>query len=101
MKQINKEEKESEKHFQLKQLIADLILIDLKKEWEAGFFPSTDTKTYQMTNKLCEMVSQSFVYLKERGEIYIMKNAERGTNIILGESWVKQLGIKGKFENSI
>lgn len=37
----NKKKEEFEHWFQLKQDISELILIDLKKEWEVGFFPST------------------------------------------------------------
>lgn len=69
----------------LKQLLSEIILADLKEEWNAGNLPSTYTKIYEMLDKLTEMVKQSFEYLEERGEIYIMKNPDRGSNIILGE----------------
>lgn len=92
------EEKEFEKWFVLKQLLAEIILADLKEEWRAGYLPSTDSRAYYMNNKLTEMVNQSFIYLKERGEIYIMENPNRATNTILGKEWVKLLGTKGKVD---
>ena len=93
------EEKEFEKWFVLKQLLSEIILNDLKEEWIAGNLPSTYTKIYEMVYELTEMVKQSFVYLKERGEIYIMENPDRGSNIILGEDWVRGLESKGRDNN--
>ena len=93
------EEKEFEKWFALKQLLSGIILEDLKVEWNEGNLPSTYTKTYELVDELTKMVEQSFVYLKERGDIYIMENPDRGSNIILGEDWIRRLEAKGRDNN--
>lgn len=53
---MDQPKKEFEVWFQLKQILAEIILNDIKEEWNTGFLPSIDTKTYQITNELCELV---------------------------------------------
>jgi hypothetical protein len=83
-----------EKEFLLKQIVASIVLDNICDHWKDGFIPSIDTKEHQMINKLCEMVRQSFVYLKERWEIVILENPENGSNQIFGEGWIESLGVK-------
>ena len=75
-------EKEFEGWFELKQILAKLVLNDIKEEWKAGNIPNTAQKMYEMINIVTSMIEESFGYLKELGEIYILRNIENNSHII-------------------
>jgi len=85
---------EFEDWFELKQMLANLILQDLKEDWEAGNIPSSARKIYEMNSVMSEIIKQSFSYLKELGEIYIIPNKENNTDLILERNILKKMGIR-------
>lgn len=87
-------EKEFEGWFELKQILTKLVLNDIKEEWKAGNIPSTAQKMYEMINIVTRMIEESFGYLKELGEIYILRNIENNSDIILELEIIEKMGIR-------
>jgi len=86
-------EEEDDDWFRLKQLLAKLVLRDIKQEWEFGYIPSIDKKLHDISLNVMGVLRDSFLYLKERGDIYILPNKENNNGIIIEMEMLKQLGI--------
>ncbi len=85
--------KEFEDWFELKQLLARLILRDIKEEWKEGNIPSTPRKIYEMSNVVNGIIEESFIYLKELDEIYILSNRVNNSDMILEIDMLEKWGI--------
>jgi len=92
-RKMTKTEEESDDWFKLKQVLAKLVLRDIKEEWKVGNIPSTRRKIYEMSIIVIDIIEQSFGYLKERGEIYILCNNENNSDIILEIELLEKLWI--------
>ncbi len=86
-------EKENDDWFKLKQLLARLLLRDIKEEWKEGNIPSTPRKTYEMSSIVRGIIEECFIYLKELGEIYILPNIVNKSDMILEIDTIEKLGI--------
>ncbi len=85
--------KEFEDWFELKQLLARLILRDIKEEWKAGNIPITPRKIYEMSSVVNGIIEECFIYLKELGEIYILYNRVSNSDMILEIDMLEKWGI--------
>lgn len=87
-------EKEEDDWFNFKVLLERFILKEIKGEWKAGNIPNTEQKIFEMGNIVMEMIRESFWYLKERGEIYILRNIENDDDMILELKMMERLGVR-------
>lgn len=85
--------KEFEEWFKLKQVLARLILRDIKEDWKAGNIPSTPRKIYEMSSVVNGIIEECFIYLRELGEIYILSNRVNNSDMILEIDMLEKWGI--------
>lgn len=93
-RKMTETEEESDDWFKLKQILAKLVLKDIKEEWNAGNIPSIDQKIYEISLNVMDIIRDSFWYLKEQGVIYILPDTENSNGLILEIELLKKLGIK-------
>lgn len=86
-------EEESDDWFKLKLLLAKLALRDIKEEWKVGNLPSTSRKIYEMRNIMYRIIDTLFIYLKEKGDIYLLSDVKNKNDLILEIKMLENLGI--------
>lgn len=91
-RKMTETEKDSDDWFRLEQMLSNLILKDIREEWNEGNIPSVVRKIFEINNIVLNSIRESFWCLKERGEIYILPNQENNDGIILEKEFLEKLG---------
>lgn len=94
LKGKKKTKEEDDEWFLLKVRLAELMLKDIKEDWEVGNIPSISRKVYEMRSIVNKIIENLPIYLKELTEISILPDSNNENGIILETEMLKRWGIK-------